>query len=241
MRTQTELAIPWRDLLFSLGLGLALGAFFVLLRFLGLSMYLGDALRSTARGLHDSVGPVWIPMALVGLRVSWLAGHALASRWGHAAPRRPVRGELSQLAPLFAALGLCGTVWGLSRAFDALEGGEFLGQLPALLGGLGAAMTSTLAGLGLQIGTLLLATVNPVSSTAHIGSAGDALVVALDGQRLGVDEAGVGALIEALGSRQPEALRVSYDRALSASQRELVRERLWSSLDADLDVRERPA
>ncbi len=240
MRAAGELARRpvWRDALTAVAGGIALGGLVVLFRISSVGAWTTGALLDAAHWLGAAIGPVWIPMALVAGRVLWLAGRALASRRGMPGPRRPVRPELAQLAPLFAALGLCGTVWGLGHAFDALEHGEFLGQLPALLGGLGAAMTSTLAGLGLQIGTLLLATLNPVWSSAHVSAAGETFCVELDGQRLGADAAGMDALVEALEARRPEALRVRFDPALSAAQREGVRDRLWSSLDASLALRE---
>lgn len=234
-RTEALERPVWREALLAIGVGTALGIVIALARAFGLT----DALLQVPRALHESVGPVWIPMALVAARVLWLASGALASRYGRGtSDPRPVRPELGQLAPLFAALGLCGTVWGLTLAFDALGQGEFLGQLPALLGGLGAAMTSTLAGLGLQIGTLLLAAINPVWSSARLGAAGESTYVEFDGQRLGLDEPGVDALVDALRARQPEALRLVFDRALSERERQQVRERIWAELDASLQVRE---
>ena len=109
-----------------------------------------DGAGALAGALSARIGPVWIPMAGVLARVCFLAVRAGRSRLGAGSAARPVRPELYQLAPLFAALGLAGTVWGLGAAFDALDDGDFLARLPALLAGLGAAMTSTLVGLGLQ-------------------------------------------------------------------------------------------
>ena len=189
-------------------------------------------------GLNARVGPVWIPMLLVGSRVGWLAGHALRTRHGHGRPAAPVRSELGQLAPLFAALGLCGTVWGLSAAFDALGSGEFLSRLPVLLGGLGAAMFSTLLGLGLQIATLLIAAFNPAWSRAVVDARGGSVSFSLDTRELGAGEAGLKALVLAVEARQPEALRVEFAFGMSEEWRARIHDTLWRSLDSAIPIRE---
>ncbi len=226
---------PW---LRSMALGAAVGGAVVAGHELGLWVPLGAAAREIALAMNRLVGPVWIPMFGVALRVGWLALRALRTRFGWGAGAAPVRPELGQLAPLFAALGLCGTVWGLSAAFGALEGGGFLERLPALLGGLGAAMTSTLVGLGLQIGTLLLAAFNPTWFHAQIGWTAGRLVVALDGRPLGESQEGLEALIAALGARQPEALRVCFDARVPPEQCARVHELLWQRTDSAIPLRE---
>lgn len=225
----------------SLTLGAAVGGIVVAGHRFGLWLPLGGAAREIALSLSQRVGPVWIPMLLVALRVGWLALVALRTRFGWGTPGAPVRPELGQLAPLFAALGLCGTVWGLSAAFDALGGGGFLEHLPSLLGGLGAAMTSTLAGLSLQIATLLLAAFNPTWSHAHVGWGAEGLVLMLDRRPLGVGSGGLEALVVALGARQPEALRVSFDPRVPFEQRRHVHEILWRRTDSAIPLREAQA
>jgi hypothetical protein len=142
-----------------------------------------------------------------------------------------------QLAPLFAALGLCGTVWGLTSAFDALQYGDFLTQLPVLLGGLGAAMTSTLAGLGLQIATLLVAAFNPVWSRARVWQQAGRTHFSLDARALGEDLAGFAAFAEAIDARQPEALRVEFAPGLPDDARERVLNELWRRVDGVIPIR----
>jgi hypothetical protein len=173
----------------------------------------------------------------VAARVGWLALRALETRLRPGRFAAPVRPELSQLAPLFAALGLCGTVWGLTRAFGALEHGEFLTQLPLLLGGLGAAMTSTLAGLALQIGTLLIAAFNPAWSCAEVRRSAGEMAFALDGTRLGGAAAGLAALGAAIEARSPEALRVEFGSGIDAAERERVMCELWRRVDGAIPVR----
>ncbi len=221
-----------------MALGAAVGGAVVAGHKLGLWLPLGAGASAIVSALSRLVGPVWIPMFMVALRVGWLAARALRTRFGWAAGGAPVRPELGQLAPLFAALGLCGTVWGLSAAFDALDGGGFLQRLPALLGGLGAAMTSTLVGLGLQIATLLLAAFNPSWSQVRVGWKLERLVVALDGCPLGESRDGLEALIAALSARQPEALRVCFDARVPPEQRAQVHELLWQRTDSAVPVRE---
>ncbi len=226
---------PW---LRSGALGAAVGGAVVVGHELGVWVPLAAATGEIARALNRLVGPVWIPMFGVALRVGWLAGRALRTRFGWGAGGAPVRPELGQLAPLFEALGLCGTVWGLSAAFDALDGGGFLERLPALLGGLGAAMTSTLVGLGLQIGTLLLAAFNPTWSQACLDWRAGTLRVALDGRRLGETEDGLQALILALDARQPEAVRLCFAARVPPEQRARVLEVLWQRTDSAIPMRE---
>jgi hypothetical protein len=177
-------------------------------------------------------------MALVAGRVAWLAGRALRSRLGAGPVLPPVRPELAHLAPLFAALGLCGTVWGLMRAFDALGEGEFLTRLPALLGGLGTAMISTLVGLSLQILTLLLAALNPTWSTARIGWQGERATFALDEHGLGEGDAGLEGLVASLEARRPEALRLRFDSRLPPAERARVRGALWQRTDSAIPLQE---
>ncbi len=221
-----------------MALGAAVGGAVVAGHKLGLWLPLGAWAGAIASALNRLVGPVWIPMFMVALRVGWLAARALHTRFGWGVGGAPVRPELGQLAPLFAALGLCGTVWGLSAAFDALDAGGFLERLPALLGGLGAAMTSTLVGLGLQIATLLLAAFNPTWSQVRVGWKLGQLVVALDGCRLGESQDGLEALIAALSARQPEALRVCFDARVPPEQRARAHELLWQRTDSAVPVRE---
>jgi hypothetical protein len=201
---------------------------------------IGAELRAAEISLTASIGPVWVAMLAVALRVGWLALRALATRFGHGRFAAPVRPELSQLAPLFAALGLCGTVWGLTRAFAALDQGEFLTQLPLLLGGLGAAMTSTLAGLGLQIGTLLLCAFNPAWSCARVTGRAGRTAFCLDGRELGDDEAGFGRLRDAIEARVPEALRVEFGAGVDTALRERVMSELWRRIDGAIPVRAAP-
>ena len=203
----------------------------------GLWPRVGAALWSAAEVLNTRIGPVWVAMLGVGLRVAWLAARAAATRFGHGAHYTPVRPELMQLAPLFAALGLCGTVWGLTSAFDALQYGDFLTQLPVLLGGLGAAMTSTLAGLGLQITTLLVAAFNPVWSRARVSQRAGRACFALDGCALGEDVSGFAAFAEAIDARRPEALRVEFARGLPEDLRARVLSELWRRADGAIPVR----
>jgi len=214
--------------------GLALAA----VLHLGLTPALHEALRAAPGELQRAVGPVWVPMALVAARVLWLAVRALRTRLGRGDLGRPVRPELLQLAPLFAALGLAGTVWGLSRAFDALEGGEFLTRLPALLGGLGAAMTSTLVGLGLQTSTLLVAAFNPAWSRVRVSAQGTELRLELDGLRLGCGLPALAALLAALDARVPEALRVEYAGGVPNRARASFRAALLLHTDSAISLRE---
>ena len=205
---------------------------------LGIGAPLVEGARDLVIGVNTRVGPVWIPMALVSLRVGWLSLRAFRTRRGVGALGRPVRPELTQLAPLFAALGLCGTVLGLITSFSALGEGEFLTQVPLLLGGLGTAMTSTLVGLSLQIGTLLLGVINPAWSLASLAWSGNGARVRLDGRELGIDEDGVRALVAAVSARQPEALALRFERGVPGALRDRVRESLWRQLDGSIPVRE---
>ncbi len=92
----------------SLALGVAIGGVAVIAIPLvpdlpGLSKLtrLAELCARLGNALNASVGPVWLPMSLVALRVGWLAGRALRSRRGrHSAA--PVGPELGQLAPLLA-------------------------------------------------------------------------------------------------------------------------------------------
>jgi hypothetical protein len=151
-----------------------------------------------------------------------------------------VQPELSQLAPLFAALGLAGTVWGLGRAFDALDSGDFLSRLPALLSGLGAAMTSTLVGLGLQIATLLLATFNPAYSLVHIApaGAGGELDVELDRIPLGRGLTGLGRALEVLRVQKPEGLVVQLHPRIPEDERRALLAALWQRTEGGVPLRE---
>lgn len=194
-------------------------------------------LGSAAGALHARVGPVWVAMLAVGLRVAWLASRAAVTRFGGGGQCTPVRPELMQLAPLFAALGLCGTVWGLTTAFDALQYGDFLTQLPVLLGGLGAAMTSTLAGLGLQIVTLLVAAFNPVWSRARVSQHAGRTRFSLDARSLGEDVSGFAAFAEAIDARRPEALRLEFASDLPDETRERVLSELWRRIDGVIPIR----
>lgn len=221
----------------AVALGAALGSAVAAGSALGLWPRALAELRALADALTASIGPVWIAMAAVAVRVAWLALRAAATRCVRGRYGAPVRPELSQLAPLFAALGLCGTVWGLTRAFAALDHGEFLTQLPLLLGGLGAAMMSTLAGLGLQIATLLLAAFNPAWSCARLVARPGHTRFRLDGRTLGEDEAGLAALAGAIEARSPEALRVEFDPGIGAELRERVMAELWRRVDGAIPVR----
>jgi len=187
--------------------------------------------------VHQAVGPVWIPMFLVALRVGWLAARAFRTRLAIGPFGFGVRPELQQLAPLFAALGLAGTVWGLTHAFTALQGGEFLDRLPTLLAGLGAAMTSTLVGLSLQITTLLIAAYNPAWSVATIQLDGDIESYKLDGARLGSGARGLAALLESLVARQPEALHLCMDPEIGIDRRGLLQRNVWQSLESSVPLR----
>ena len=189
--------------------------------------------RLTAR-----VGPVWLPMAAVGLRVVWLGARAWRTRAGHGALGQPVRPELHQLAPLFAALGLAGTVFGLGSAFDALDGGDFLARLPALLAGLGAAMTSTLVGLGLQISTLLLAAFNPAWSRVRVRALPSGTCYELDSVPLGQGDPGLTRLLAALQARRPEALRV--ESSLRGVEDDDLIALLWERSDCAIPIRRLP-
>ena len=217
--------------------GAMLGALATLSGSLELSTGWLEAARGVPAALHARVGPVWIPMAFVAARVAWVAARAWRTRRGRGALGVPVRPELAQLAPLFAALGLCGTVWGLIAAFEALGEGDFLTQLPALLGGLGAAMTSTLLGLGLQVATLLLGVINPAWSRAELSWAAGHPRVHLDGRRLDGDEP-IDALVSALRARQPEALVLCFDRAIPVPEQRAIAGTVWRSLDGAIPVRE---
>ena len=201
---------------------------------------LGLALtQKTAGVLNHHIGPVWIPMFVVAMRVAWLAGRAYRTRSGRGALGAPVRPELFRLAPLFAALGLAGTVWGLGVAFDALDRGDFLSRLPALLAGLGAAMTSTLVGLGLQIATLLVASFNPAWSRVRVSTRRDELALELDGVALGSGGEGVLRLLDAVSARSPEALQVVFAGVPRDQRGDLLR-RLWERTDSAIPIREVP-
>lgn len=221
----------------AVALGAALGSAVAAAGATGLGAAGLAALRETRAALDAAVGPVWVAMFAVALRVAWLAARALRTRWVRARFAAPVRPELSQLAPLFAALGLCGTVWGLTRAFAALEHGEFLTQLPLLLGGLGAAMTSTLVGLGLQIATLLLAAFNPAWSCASVEARAGATEYRLDGRLLGRDAEGADALALAIEARAPEALRVEFAESTGRTERDRLMAELWRRIDGAIPVR----
>jgi hypothetical protein len=223
---------PW---LGSIALGAAAGGAVGVAHRLGWLPGLWGGAGELASMLNRLVGPVWVPMLLIALRVTWLTTRALGTRFGYGALGEPVRPELGQLAPLFAALGLCGTVWGLTLAFDALSGDEFLTQLPDLLAGLGAAMTSTLVGLGLQITTLFLAAFNPAFSCVSVELERDAARFTLDGQVLGSDPL---VLTEALRARQPEALLLRFDRRLREVERRAIRQSLWQRTDSAIPIRE---
>jgi hypothetical protein len=218
--------------------GALLGLALVAVARLGLGSGVADLGLRAAATLTRAVGPVWVPMLLALLRVVWLAARALRTRGGRGRLGEPVRPELGQIAPVFAALGLCGTVWGLSRAFEALNGGDFLGQLPLLLGGLGAAMTSTLVGLGLQIGTLLVALFLPAWSWLEVRAHGGDESFELDRRPLGAGGAGLRAGLEALRARTPEAVCVAFDRRLPKTRREEIRMQLWLEIDGTIRVRE---
>lgn len=222
----------------SLASGAALGGAVAAALHLEIGPELAGAALRGVQVLNRTVSPVWVPMALVGMRVGWLAVQAQRTRRGHGALGTPVRPELLQLAPLFAALGLAGTVWGLGTAFDALDRGDFLSRLPALLGGLGAAMTSTLVGLGLQIGTLLLAAFNPSWSRAHVRPKGEGLAFYLDRVSVGDGLVGLGRLLGALAARQPEALHVVFDARIPRPDRERLIALLWERSDSAIQLRE---
>lgn len=178
-------------------------------------------------------------MLAVAVRVVWLNGRALQSRNGanSGTLSRPVRAELQQLAPVFAALGLCGTVWGLAGAFASLDTSEFMSRLPRLLAGLGAAMTSTLVGLTLQIGTLLLAAYNPCWSRAEVRVRGGERFFALDGVAFGAEGEGRARLLESLRARAPEALRLGLDRGLPERDRDRLEADLWERLPAGVPLK----
>lgn len=212
-----------------LGLALALGIQ------LGLWPAPSARLGALVSTLTDRVGPVWVPMVLVGGRVAWLGVRAWRTRGGHGALGLPVRPELHQLAPLFAALGLAGTVFGLGSAFDALGGGEFLARLPALLAGLGAAMTSTLVGLCLQIGTLLLAAFNPAWSRVRVRALPSGTRYEFDGVVLGQGDEGLARLLAALQARRPEALRV--ESGLRGPECDDLLAQLWERTDCAIPIR----
>jgi hypothetical protein len=218
--------------------GAVLGFALVAADRLGLAPSFADLGPRAAGTLNGAVGPVWVPMLLASARVAWLAGRALRTREGRGRLGAPVRPELGQIAPVFAALGLCGTVWGLSRAFAALNGGDFLSQLPLLLGGLGAAMTSTLVGLGLQIGTLLVGLFLPAWSWLAVRVETEGEGYTLDRRRLGTGEAGLRAALEGLRARGPEAVCVAFDRRVPERRRQEIRMRLWQRIDADIRLRE---
>lgn len=216
--------------------GAALGALIAAAHHLGWLAPLGNTIRSGATQLTAWIGPVWVPMALVAIRVASLGARAWRTRFSRTATGRPVRPELYQLAPLFPALGLAGTVWGLGVAFDALDRGEFLARLPALLAGLGAAMTSTLVGLGLQVATLLLASLNPAWSLARVEARAGGLHFELDRLALGSGLEGLGRVLAALDARRPEALRVAFEGVGATDRRSLLAV-LAERSDASLPLR----
>jgi hypothetical protein len=226
---------PWAT---SVGLGAILGVSIITAHRYGAPGGLEAAVLELPARLNRLIGPVWVVMLVVALRVAWLGIRAYRTRLGQGATGQPVRPELGQLAPIFAALGLCGTVWGLTAAFDALQEGEFLERLPALLGGLGAAMTSTLVGLGLQIGTLLLGAFNPAWSVARVEGPVERLAFWLDGAHLGCCQIGLDGLIEALGARQPEALRLEFSGEVGPATRAEIRRALWKQTDSVIPIRE---
>lgn len=242
--TSLAARLPQTRTLRPIFLGSAIGAVVVLGNRVGLWQAAVDGVLHGVGVVHWLVGPVWVPMLLVSLRVGWISVRAFRTRSGRGSLGVPSRPELGQLAPLFAALGLCGTVWGLLSSFEALEQGTFLTQLPKLLGGLGAAMTSTLVGLGLQIATLLLAIVNPSWSWARIGWVGGKATFELDGRPARYtedshppDASGLRWLVGAVLSRQPEALCVEFVGEIPGPERARIRDSLWRRLDSGIRVR----
>jgi hypothetical protein len=240
--TVARLSMPERERVLqwagALLLGATLGFAFVVARRLGVWAWTAGHVSWIAGQLTEAIGPVWIPMLIVAARVAWLSARAVRTRSGRGRLGQPVRPEMGQIAPLFAALGLCGTVWGLSSAFEALNGGEFLTQLPLLLGGLGAAMTSTLVGLGMQIATLLLRLVNPAWSWVHVGWREDQPVFSLDERSVSGGAEGLVAISEALRARQPEALCIAFHAEVPATERAHIRDALWCQTDGAIPVRE---
>jgi hypothetical protein len=240
--TVARLALPPRERLLqwagALLLGATLGLGFVVARRLGVWAWTAGHVSWIGGRLTDAIGPVWVPMLVVATRVAWLAARALRTRSGRGRLGQPVRPELGQIAPLFAALGLCGTVWGLSSAFEALNGGEFLTQLPLLLGGLGAAMTSTLVGLGMQIATLLLRLLNPAWSWLHVAWRDGQPAFSLDERPVSGGGEGLAAVAEALRARQPEALCIAFCAQVPAAERARISDALWRQTDGAIRLRE---
>jgi len=221
----------------SIARGLALGLVLALVLRSGLGQAFVARLSEWLSVIHVAIGPVWIPMFFIALRIAWLSGRALRTRFGQGRFGAAVRPEMLNLAPMFPALGFAGTVWGLTYAFAALEAGEFIDQLRPLMVGLGAAMMSTLVGLGLQILTLLIAAYNPAWSLAEVSQAGERETFALDGAVLGHDDRGLTQLLEALSARQPEALHLRLDPRLPAERRAALHMSVWKRLDGSIPMR----
>jgi hypothetical protein len=222
--------VPW---LRAVVYGMALGLLAVLAQALGLWV----AFAELGAWLTRVIGPVWVPMFAVALRVGWLWVRALRTRFGQGALGRPVRPELEKLAPIFPAFGLAGTVWGLDVAFGALDRDVFIERLPDLMAGLGAALISTLVGLGFQIATLLVAAYAPAWSLARVARSAERELYTLDGALLGEGESGLHALLEAIEAREPEALHLALDPALPGERRATLHARIWRSVDGAIPIR----
>lgn len=198
------------------------------------------ALAAAGIEMTRAVNLVYVVMLAIGARVGVLVHCAYASRSDHLAPVQPVRPELSQLAPIFTGVGFAGTVAGYIAGFGSLEdqrASELLTALPELLAGVSASMTSTLVGLSLWGATLLLAAWMPVWSWAHIVWDEDDVRIDFDGRSLGRGTAAVEILAEAVGSRQPEALCLAFDRDIPSNLRERVITAVWSQRAVDLPLR----
>jgi len=191
-----------------------------------------------ARWLNATIGLVWIPMLVGWARVMVLAARAWSTRTGRTVATASVSPELSQLAPLFTGLGFAGTVWGLLDGFGALTGDDLLSKLPELLSGIGAAMTSTLAGLALWAATLSIAAWVPTWSWARIRWNGENVQVSLDSRDLGEGDLGLEVLIEAVRGRRPEALCLAFDKLVPSGMRSRIANAVWSQRDIDLPLKE---
>ena len=99
-------------------------------------------------------------------------------------------------------------------------------------------MTSTLLGLGLQIATLVIATLNPSWSRARVNRIAQGVSFELDGQVLGDGATGLEALVLALRARQPEALRLELVRGVPGEWHSKIRDVLCRRLDSALPIRE---
>ena len=216
-----------------IGFGVVIAVFAVAVQRFGLVTAVADAVRGSTEWLTDEIGIVWIPLMVVEARILQLAVRAIRSRFDMGVAHVAVSTELGLWAIVCVNLGFFGTVLGMSSGFAALGDADFLAKLPELLHGTGNAMASTLMGLAFAIEAHLLAALFPTWSWARIESADDSYRVSFDGRVLGCDSQGLEILLQALRTRQPAAVCVAFDPALSDVTRSTISNEIWANHDAD--------